>query len=148
MTRNAEDEAFAWQVGIWDKISDVYVDEIDKRFTPIIGGVLARAELQAGQHVMDLGSGTGAVTFAASPQVGASGRVTAVDISQDMLDKVREGAKARSLSNVQVEEGRGEAIPMPARQVIMAKTCRCARFIVFSQCPLAHLVDRETVRTR
>jgi ubiquinone/menaquinone biosynthesis C-methylase UbiE len=113
MTREASDEAFEWQVGIWDRMSDVYVSEIDKRFTPIIEHVMARADLQVGQDALDLGSGTGAVAFAAAARVGDGGRVTAVDISQEMLLKVRAGAKALSLSNVGFEEGRGEAIPLP-----------------------------------
>ena len=91
---------------------DVYQQEIDKRFVPIIEHLLDRAELQEGQTVMDLGSGTGAVAFAASRRVGPEGRVTAVDISPDMLSIARAGAEAQNLSNVDFKEGRGEAIPV------------------------------------
>lgn len=105
------DEAFAWQVGIWDRMADVYENEIDRRFVPIIKHVIARGELAPGHHVIDLGSGTGAAAFAAATVVGDLGTVTAVDISEDMLNKVRAGAGARSLSNVAAKMGRGEAIP-------------------------------------
>lgn len=107
------DEAFEWQVGIWDRMSHVYQSEIDRRFVPVTEQILARADLRPGQAVMDLGSGTGAVTFAAAARVGESGKVTAVDISEEMLSVVRDGAKALSLSNVVVAEGRGEEIPVP-----------------------------------
>ena len=41
------------------------------------------------------------------------GKVTAVDISGEMLARVRVGAQARDLSNIVSAEGRGEAIPVP-----------------------------------
>ena len=88
------DEGFAWQVGVWNNMAEVYRQEIDKRFAPIIEHVLARADLRPGQTVMDLGTGTGSVAFAASAQVGPSGRITAVDISAEMLAKARAGAEA------------------------------------------------------
>jgi len=106
------DEGFQWQIGIWDKMANVYQQEIDKRFVPIVEHILDRAEMRAGQTVMDLGSGTGAVAFAAASRVGAAGRVTAVDISPDMLSIARAGAEARSLSNISFEEGRGEELPV------------------------------------
>ena len=113
MAENLSDEGFQWQVGVWDRMANVYQQEIDKRFVPIVEHLLARADLQPGQAVIDLGSGTGAVAFAAAERVGPTGRVTAVDISPEMLSKARAGARARSLSNIGFEEGRGEAIPAP-----------------------------------
>ncbi len=107
-------EGLAWQVSVWNQMAPVYQREIDLRFVPVVEGVLARADLRSGQAVVDLGTGTGAVAFAASAQVGASGRVTAVDISPEMLETARAGSVARALTNVDFVEGRGEAIPVPS----------------------------------
>lgn len=77
----SDKDAFEWQTGIWDQMSDFYGREIDTRFVPVIERLLAHANLKTGHTVLDLGSGTGAATFAAAKCVGESGKVTAVDIS-------------------------------------------------------------------
>ena len=43
------------------------------------------AELQAGQYVLDLATGTGLVAFSAAQTVGSGGMVVGVDIADDML---------------------------------------------------------------
>ena len=108
-------EGFAWQVGIWDKLSTVYEDEVDTRFTPVIHHLMARADLKPGQAVLDLGTGTGSVAFEAAAAVGPDGTVTGVDISPEMLAVARARASARSLNGIDFVEGRGEAIPAPDR---------------------------------
>lgn len=110
---NTPPEGLAWQVGVWDKMADIYQQEIDARFGPVIDHVLAYADLQPGESVLDLGTGTGSIALAAAPLVGASGRVTAVDISPKMLAKARARAEASSVSNIDFVEGRGESIPAP-----------------------------------
>jgi len=55
------EEGLAWQVGVWDRISQIYWSEIERRFEPVVDAVLARADLQAGERVLDVGTGTGAV---------------------------------------------------------------------------------------
>lgn len=60
MTEHLPDkEALEWQTGVWNRISDVYVREIDQRFAPVVDAVLSRSELSAGDRVLDLGAGTG-----------------------------------------------------------------------------------------
>ncbi len=132
MVEHISDDGFQWQVGIWDKMADVYQHEIDKRFVPVIEGLLARADLQPGQTVIDLGTGTGSVAFAAAAKIGAAGRVTAVDISAEMLSKARAGAGERSLSNIDFAEGRGEAIPAPDQ----------SHDVVLASLSLMYVIDR------
>lgn len=100
-----------WQIRVWDKMADIYQQEIDSRFGPVVEQVLVRADLQPGQTALDLGTGTGSVAFAAAAQVGTDGSITAVDISPEMLAMARTGAAERSLANIDFEEGRAEAIP-------------------------------------
>lgn len=50
------------------------------------------AYLHPGDHVLDLGSGSGKICFIASQVVGASGRVTGVDMNDEMLAVARRNA--------------------------------------------------------
>jgi SAM-dependent methyltransferase len=103
-----EREGLAWQTGVWDRMSDVYVREIDRRFEPVVDGVIGRAALEPGEHVLDLGTGTGAVAERAAPLVRL---VTGVDISADMLAQAQQRIDGASLANVELREGRAEEIP-------------------------------------
>jgi SAM-dependent methyltransferase len=104
-------EGFAWQLRVWDRMADVYQREIDRRFSPVIDHVLRLADLRSGETVLDLGTGTGAVAILAAAQAGTSGRIKAVDISPEMLAKARERMRDLCLTNVDLAEGRAEAIP-------------------------------------
>jgi SAM-dependent methyltransferase len=111
MATDQEQAGLAWQIGVWNRISDVYVREIDRRFAPVVDGVIARATLTPGQHVLDLGTGTGAVAERAAQLVGSQGHVVGVDISPDMLTIAQRRIVARGLTNVSLREGRAEAVP-------------------------------------
>jgi SAM-dependent methyltransferase len=100
-----------WQIGVWNRISDVYVREIDRRFEPVVDQVIARAQLKAGERVLDLGTGTGAVAARAAHAVGPDGLVVGVDISADMLRAAEQRVAAQGLRRVSFREGRAEALP-------------------------------------
>ena len=104
-------DAIAWQTGVWNRMSDVYGREIDQRFAPVVDAVIARSGLRSGEHVLDLGTGTGAVARQAAAIVAPGGRVVGVDISPEMLSIARHDATSRGLENVTFLEGRAEAIP-------------------------------------
>lgn len=107
----ADQEGLAWQVGVWNRISDIYLSEIDQRFEPVVEGVIARAAVRTGEQVLDLGTGTGAVAERVAQLVGSRGRVLGVDISSDMLDLAQQRVSASGLANVDLREGRAEEIP-------------------------------------
>jgi SAM-dependent methyltransferase len=111
MDTDQEQAGLAWQMGVWNRIADIYLREIDRRFAPVVQQVIGRAALTAGQHVLDLGTGTGAVAERAAQLVGPGGRVVGVDISSDMLRIARERVTALGLTNVALHEGRAEALP-------------------------------------
>jgi ubiquinone/menaquinone biosynthesis C-methylase UbiE len=75
----ADREGLAWQAGVWDRMSQIYVREVDKRFEPVVEELIARAALAPGQHVLDLGTGTGSVAIRAASLVGPGGQVSGVD---------------------------------------------------------------------
>ena len=111
MQNSGDSEALAWQTGVWDNMSDVYLAEVDRRFVPVIEGVLRRAEIGHGDKVLDLGTGTGSVALLAAALTGDGGRVHGHDISRDMLSIAAHRASNAGLTNIEFEEGRAEQIP-------------------------------------
>jgi SAM-dependent methyltransferase len=68
--------------------------------------------LRNGQAVVDVGCGTGHATVAAAQAVGPQGRVVAVDMSAEMCERARR--KVSGLSTVEVRQGDGAALALPA----------------------------------
>jgi SAM-dependent methyltransferase len=116
MDQQKNAEALAWQISVWDRMVPVYTREIDKRFEPIVERVVKRADLKPDQHVLDLGTGTGSVALRAAEAVAPNGRITALDISPDMLAIARRRA-ASAEANIIFVEGRAEAIPTDAGSI-------------------------------
>jgi len=57
---------------------------------PVLDVLLDRAAPQAGEHVLDVGCGSGASTKALASKVGPSGRVLGIDVSGPMLERARQ----------------------------------------------------------
>jgi arsenite methyltransferase len=68
--------------------------------------------LVLGERVVDVGSGAGFDSFVAAHQVGATGKVVGVDMTEEMLAKSRSTAKTLGLSNVEFCEGLVERLPI------------------------------------
>ena len=111
MGLESDEEGLAWQTGVWDKISNLYLEEMDQRFVPVIEGVIDRAAIRPGESVLDLGTGTGSVALRVACKVGEDGRVIGNDISQEMLGLAARKAKELGITNVEFREGRAESIP-------------------------------------
>jgi SAM-dependent methyltransferase len=77
-----------------------------------------RAEvIRRGDHVLDIGAGSGTDTLGAARLVGSEGQVFALDMTPAMLDKLRGNISRAGADNVRVVEGNAEAIPLPDRSV-------------------------------
>jgi len=76
------------------------------------GNPVALASLQAGEVVLDLGSGAGFDAFLASPRVGPEGRVIGVDMTPEMIDRARGLAQRHGFTNVEFRQGDIEALPV------------------------------------
>jgi len=74
-----------------------------------VGYFLDLANLQPGERVLDLGSGSGTDSFSAATLVGPHGRVVGVDFTDAQLAKARRLATSPS---VEFREGRIEALPV------------------------------------
>ncbi len=68
--------------------------------------------LQAGERVVDLGSGAGFDCFIAAQQVGAEGHVIGIDMAREMLAKSRASADVMGLDQVEFREGILEDMPV------------------------------------
>ena len=77
------------------------------------GNPTALAGLQPGERVLDLGSGGGIDCFLAAQQVGETGHVTGLDMTQDMLDLAQRNRENLGLTNVDFVKGDMENIPLP-----------------------------------
>ncbi len=68
--------------------------------------------LEAGEKVVDAGSGGGFDSFIAAGQVGPGGRVVGIDMTREMLDKSRATAGAMGLDHVVFRDGLLEDLPV------------------------------------
>lgn len=76
------------------------------------GNPRAIAGLEAGETVLDLGSGGGFDAFLAAREVGANGRVIGVDMTPDMVSKARNNAAKADFGNVEFRLGEIEHLPV------------------------------------
>lgn len=77
-----------------------------------VGYFFDLADLQAGETVVDLGSGSGMDAFYAARLVGPTGHVYGVDFTPEQLGKARGLAENDGLAHVEFREGRIEALPL------------------------------------
>jgi SAM-dependent methyltransferase len=76
------------------------------------GNPLSLGALRPGEAVLDIGCGAGFDTLIAARQVGPTGSVIAVDMTEAMLTKTRAGAQEVELGNVEARLGYAEALPV------------------------------------
>jgi SAM-dependent methyltransferase len=76
------------------------------------GNPTAIDALRPGETVVDLGSGAGLDAFLAARQVGPSGHVIGVDMTDAMLAKARDNANKAGIANVEFRKGHIEELPL------------------------------------
>ena len=76
------------------------------------GNPTALAGLQAGETIVDLGSGGGIDCFLAARRVGPTGRVIGVDMTPEMIDRARAAAARGEYGNVEFRLGEIESLPV------------------------------------
>lgn len=84
------------------------------------GNVVAFAELQPGQTVVDLGCGGGIDCFLAAAKVGSHGKVIGVDMSPQAIAAARANLRQRGWSHVEFRQGRLENLPLEDASVDVA----------------------------
>jgi len=81
------------------------------------GNPKAIAALQAGEVVVDLGSGGGFDSFLAAAEIGDSGKVIGVDMTPEMISKSRNNAAKAGYKNVEFRLGEIEHLPIADNSV-------------------------------
>lgn len=75
------------------------------------------AELQEGEHVLDLGSGGGTDVLLSAKRVGPTGLAYGVDMTDEMLALARSNREKAGAINAIFLKGSIDAIPLPSRAV-------------------------------
>lgn len=78
------------------------------------GVAVQRLELRPGDHVLDIGCGTGLSFAPLVEAVGPSGRVTGVDVSDEMTDLARARISDAGWDNVEIVVGGAATAALPA----------------------------------
>jgi len=99
------------------------------------GNPIGMADLKPGETVLDLGSGGGFDAFLAARQVGSSGRVIGMDMTEGMIEKARANAQRLDIHNVDFRLGKIEALPVEDSSVD----------VVISNCVINLSPDKEAV---
>lgn len=76
------------------------------------GDPITLANLEPGQTVLDLGAGAGIDCFMAARQVGPTGHVIGIDMTDSMLAKANLNKEKVGLDNVEFRKGQIEAMPV------------------------------------
>lgn len=94
--------------------------------------VIKALEIKPGDHVVDLGSGSGYFTFRLADAVGPTGQVYAVDIDKEMNDDLAQRVQDKGYKNIEV------VLAQPTDPGLQDKKIN----LVFSSNTYHHLKDR------
>jgi len=99
------------------------------------GNPTALAKLNAGETVLDLGSGGGIDVLLSAQRVGPTGRAYGLDMTDEMLELANENKRKAGLENVEFLKGEIEHIPLPDNSVD----------VIISNCVINLSADKDQV---
>ena len=99
------------------------------------GNPTALAKLNAGETVLDLGSGGGIDVLLSAKRVGPTGKAYGLDMTDEMLALANENKKKAGVENVEFLKGEIEHIPLPDNSVD----------VVISNCVINLSADKDAV---
>lgn len=99
------------------------------------GNPTALAALNAGEVVLDLGSGGGIDVLLSAKRVGPTGKAYGLDMTDEMLQLARENQKKSGIENVEFLKGEIEKIPLPDNSVD----------VIISNCVINLSADKDKV---
>src|SRR6204780_872146 len=99
------------------------------------GNPTALAKLNAGETVLDLGSGGGIDVLLSARRVGPTGKAYGLDMTDEMLALARENQRQAGVENVEFLKGEIENIPLPDDSVD----------VVISNCVINLSADKDQV---
>jgi O-methyltransferase / aklanonic acid methyltransferase len=86
---------------IFDGAAGLYDSTGPDIFTRFGARLVERMAILPGAHVLDVGTGKGAVLIPAAQRIGPAGRVIGIDVSSAMLAEARRAARAAGLANIE-----------------------------------------------
>lgn len=95
--------------GFYDKMNNIMTFGMVKGWQNFL---MKKTEIKAGDHALDVGTGTGEMAFELAQLVGEGGHVIGLDLSHDMLKVARQKASALKLP-CNVEFVQGNALELP-----------------------------------
>jgi SAM-dependent methyltransferase len=99
------------------------------------GNPTALAQLNAGEIVLDLGSGGGIDVLLSARRVGPAGKAYGLDMTDEMLALANENKRKAGIENVEFLKGEIENIPLPDNSVD----------VIISNCVINLSADKEKV---
>jgi ubiquinone/menaquinone biosynthesis C-methylase UbiE len=131
MTTPTPEQRKALITGVFDRAAPTY-DHVGVEYFGAFGRRLVElVGLRPGEHVLDVGCGRGAATFAAADAVGPDGRVVALDLSPAMVERTAAAARDRAGgARVEVRVGDAEAPDFPAGATFDAVLCALVIFFL------------------
>lgn len=99
------------------------------------GNPTALAQLNAGEIVLDLGSGGGIDVLLSAKRVGPTGKAYGLDMTDEMLALANENKRKSALENVEFLKGEIENIPLPDNSVD----------VIISNCVINLSADKDKV---
>ena len=110
---------------------------------PVSAGLLAVAELQPGERVLDVACGTGVIARRAAELVGPTGAVTGIDLSPDMID-VAKATPGQAGAHIEWHVADAASLPLAdaAYDVVL-----CQMGLMFMEDRLAALAEMRRVLT-
>ncbi|MFF3763568.1 class I SAM-dependent methyltransferase [Streptomyces sp. NPDC001922] len=99
---------------IFNNAADVYDQSGVEFFGPIGRRLVEFSGIGAGQSVLDVGCGRGAVLFPVAEATGKSGEVIGIDLAEEMVKYAEGGARERGLGHVTTRVMNGQQPDYPA----------------------------------
>lgn len=119
------------------------INAIDKRYSELAetecclscGGAINYAATQAGEICVDLGSGKGTDVLRMAEEVGETGFVYGIDISDGMLEKAKKNAEKFNITNVKFIKSNLETLPLQDNTADL----------IISNCTINHVQNKQMV---
>jgi arsenite methyltransferase len=120
---------------LYDADQTAQIPEAAVRASLGCGNPTALAQLNAGETVLDLGSGGGIDVLLSARRVGPAGKAYGLDMTDEMLTLARENQRKAGVENVEFLKGEIESIPLPDNSVD----------VVISNCVINLSADKDQV---
>jgi len=111
------EEAKVFGAGLYGEADSAELPDTATMASLGCGNPTAVAALEAGETVLDLGSGGGIDVLLSARRVGPTGKAYGLDMTDEMLALARENQAKAGIENVEWLRGEIEAIPLPAETV-------------------------------